>query len=111
MPSRKVLSVGNNPELLWLREAVLRSAGFDVMTSLNLEDGLERIEGEDCGVLLMCYSLPLLSRKRLADTFRANCPQGRIVTIMNEKGEPEFADLVIYGVDGPEALIEAIRAS
>ncbi|HTM38992.1 MAG TPA: hypothetical protein VL156_19755 [Terriglobales bacterium] len=111
MPSRKVLSVGNNPELLWLREAVLRSAGFDVMTSLNLEDGLERIEGEDCGVLLMCYSLPLLSRKRLADTFRANCPQGRIVTIMNEKGEPEFADVVVYGVDGPEALIEVIHTA
>jgi hypothetical protein len=99
MPSRKVLSVGNNPELLWLREAVLRSAG------------LERIEGEDCGVLLMCYSLPLLSRKRLADTFRANCPQGRIVTIMNEKGEPEFADVVVYGVDGPEALIEVIHTA
>jgi len=111
MSSMKVLSVGNNPELLWLRDAVLRSAGFDVITSLNLQDGLARIEGEDCGVLLLCYSLPFLSRKRLADSFRANCPQGRIVTIMNEKGEPEFADLVIYGVGGPEALIEAIRAA
>jgi len=107
----KVLSVGNNPELLWLRDAVLRSAGFDVITSLNLQDGLARIEGEDCGVLLLCYSRRSSRAKRLADSFRANCPQGRIVTIMNEKGEPEFADLVIYGVDGPEALIEAIRAA
>ena len=56
MSSMKVLSVGNNPELLWLRDAVLRSAGFDVITSLNLQDGLARIEGEDCGVLLLCYS-------------------------------------------------------
>jgi hypothetical protein len=31
------------------------------------------------------------------------------VTITNEKSEPEFADVVVYGVDGPEALIEAIR--
>jgi len=43
----KVLSLGHNPELLWLREAVLRSAGFDVMTSLDLQVGLTRIEGGD----------------------------------------------------------------
>jgi hypothetical protein len=106
--SLKVLSIGNDPELMWLRDAVLRSAGFDVLTTLDLKDGLSRIENGYCGVLLMCYSLPLLSRKRLAETFRANCPQGRIVTITNEKGEPEFADVSVYGVEGPEALIEAI---
>jgi len=111
MPSTKVLSVGINPELLWLREAVLRSAGFDVITSLDPKDGLSRIERGHCGVLLLCYSLPFPSRKRVVETFRAKCPQGRIVIIMNEKGQPEFADVVLYGVDGPEALIEAIRTA
>jgi len=110
MPSKlKVLSVGDDPELMWLRDAVLRSAGFDVLTIVDTNDGLTRIEQEHCGVLLMCYSLPPLSRKRLAETFRAKCPHGRIVTITNKKGEPEFADVVVYGVDGPEALIDAIR--
>jgi DNA-binding response OmpR family regulator len=111
MPSTKVLLLGHNPELLWLREAVLRCAGFEVLTSLDLQDGLAIIQGGDCGVLLLCYSLPFLSRKQLADTFRANCPEGRIVTITNEKSAPEFADLVVYGVDGPEALIDAIRTA
>jgi DNA-binding response OmpR family regulator len=111
MRSRKVLLLGTNPELLWLREAVLRCAGFDVMTSLDLTDGLSRIERGDCSVLLLCYSLPFPSRKRLAETFRANCPRGRIVTVMNQKGEPEFADVVVYGIDGPEALIDAIRGA
>jgi hypothetical protein len=111
MPSTKVLLLGNNPELLWLREAVLRCAGFDVLTSLNLQDGLARIQGGDCGALVLCYSLPFTSRKRMAETFRANCPHGRIITVMNEKGEPEFADAFVFGVDGPEALIEAIRTA
>jgi len=31
--------------------------------------------------------------------------------IMNQKDEPEFADVVVYRLDGPEALIEAIRAA
>ena len=105
----KVLSVGNHPELMWLRDAVLRSAGFEVLTTLDEKEGLAYIERGQCGVLLMCYSLPLLSRKRLAETFRANCPQGRIVTITNQKSEPEFADVSVYGVEGPEVLLEAIR--
>jgi DNA-binding NarL/FixJ family response regulator len=110
MPSiLKVLSVGKYPELMWLRHAVLCSAGFDVLTTLDLKEGLTHIERGQCGVLLMCYSLTLLSRKRLAETFRANCPEGRIVTITNEKSEPEFADVSVYGVEGPEALIAAIR--
>jgi len=45
----------------------------------------------------------------LAETFRANCPQGRIVTITNQKDQPEFADVSVFGVDGPEALIETMR--
>lgn len=27
---------------------------------------------------------------------------------MNEKGEPEFADVSVYGLEGPEALIDVI---
>ena len=107
----KVLSLGTNPELLYLRDAVLRSAGFDVLTTLDPNEGLSMIEGGQYGILLLCYSLPLPARKRLAETFRAECPHGRIVSITNEKGEPEFADLVVYGMDGPETLIETIRAA
>jgi len=105
----KILSVGSLPELLWLREAVLRHAGFDVLTTTDPKEGVAHIERGHCGVLLFCYSLPLLMRKRLAQSFRTNCPDGRIVTITNEKSEPEFADVFVYGVDGPEALIDAIR--
>lgn len=109
MPSRKVISVGSNPELLWLRDAVLRSAGFDVVTTLDMKEGLAKIMDGFCGVLLPCYSLPVLVRKRLAESFRESCPNGRVVTITNERAEPEFADVSVFGVDGPEVLIAAIR--
>lgn len=113
MPSghRKVISVGTQPELLWLRDSVLRSAGFDVLTKIDTQEALAVIERGNCGVLLLCYSLPLPSRKRLAEAYRAQCPEGRIVTITNEKTEPEFADSFVYGVEGPEALIEAVRSA
>jgi hypothetical protein len=106
MPSTlKVLSLGTDAELMWLRDA--QYAGFDVLTTLDLKEALARIEHRDCGALLLCYSLPVRARKQLAEIFRVNCSNGRIVTITNERSEPEFTEVVVYGVDGPESLIEA----
>jgi hypothetical protein len=46
----------------------------------------------------------------LAEAFRQHCPGGSIVAITNEQMEkPDVADTFVYGVEGPEALIEAIR--
>jgi anthranilate phosphoribosyltransferase len=45
-----------------------------------------------------------------AKTFREVCPEGRIVSITDQPlNQPPDADVVIYGVDGAEALIEAVR--
>ena len=105
----KVISVGSHPELLWLRDAVLRSAGFNVFSTSDVERGMESLEEGSCGVLLMCYSLPRLSRKRLAERFRLRCPFGRVVTVVNKKGKARFADFVVYGIDGPDALLETVK--
>jgi DNA-binding NtrC family response regulator len=106
----KVISVGGNPELLWLRNSVLRTAGFNVLTTADHNDALTQIQHGQCGVLLLCYSLPSPVRQQLAEAVRQFCPGARVVAITNEQMEkPEFADTFVYGVEGPEALIEAIR--
>jgi DNA-binding NtrC family response regulator len=112
MPSRKVISVGADPELLWLRNFVLTSAGFDIATTPSHQDALTAIQQGECGTLLMCYSLPKTTRQLLAAAFRKYCPDGHIIAITNQQMEkPDFADTFVYGVEGPEALIEAIRCS
>jgi DNA-binding response OmpR family regulator len=108
--SPKIISTGTDAELLWLRNAVLKSAGFDVTTTGDEDDALTKIRQGDCGVLLLCYSLSEPSRRDLVSTFRQYCPNGRIVAITNSKlDKPEFADTLVFGVEGPEALIEAVR--
>jgi CheY-like chemotaxis protein len=108
--NRKIISTGTDAELLWLRNAVLQSAGFNVTTTSDGDDALSKIRQGDCGVLLLCYSLSEPSRRELVETFREFCPHGRIVAIANCKvDKPEFADSLVYGVEGPEALINAIR--
>ncbi|HKR82669.1 MAG TPA: hypothetical protein VJS37_00770 [Terriglobales bacterium] len=104
-----VISVGANPELLWLRNFVLQSAGFDVITTTNDRDVLARIERGECGVLLLCYSTAKAIRQELAAALRRFCHGSEIVAITNERIEkPDFADSFVYGVEGPEALIQAL---
>jgi hypothetical protein len=107
---RKVVSIGADSELLWLRHAVLQTAGFDVLTAVNETDALASIQKGECGVLLVCYSLSLGIRRRLAEAFRSHCPDGKIIAITNTQvDKPDFADNFVYGVEGPEVLIQSIQ--
>lgn len=106
-----IISLGTNPELLWLREAVLRNVGFDVLTIPDEKKALAAITSVGCGVLLMCYSIDDHIRQELATKYREACPESRIVAITNAPLERPLvdADAFVYGVEGPEALIDAIR--
>jgi DNA-binding response OmpR family regulator len=78
-----IISVGSLPEFLWLREAVLRNAGFQVLTIVNEKDALTKIETIHCGVLLLCYSVDEKTMKQLTKKYRKARPDGRIVAITN----------------------------
>jgi DNA-binding NtrC family response regulator len=106
----KVLSIATDAELLWLRHAVLQSAGFNVVSTQTENEALARIHRGECQAVLLGHSLSSDARRRLAQATRTCCPLARIIEIANQKLEkPEFADVFVYGVDGPEALIEALR--
>ena len=111
MTSGTVLSLGANAELLWLREVVLQHAGFNVFTTSNPKQAVLKIQAGNCGVLLLCYSLESEFRRKLANEFRKSCPEGRIVLITNDKLSelPADTDALVYGIEGPEALIAALR--
>lgn len=108
---RNVISVGSLPELLFLRERVLRSVGYAVFTTTDPQEAASRIGNVDCGVLLLCYSISAEWRNQLVQRFRELCPEGRVVAITNHPvaGTPKEEDAVVYGVEGPEILIDAIR--
>jgi hypothetical protein len=107
-----ILSVGLLPELVSLRDAVLRSVGFNVFSTCDPEEAYVQMQRARFGVLLLCYSLSDAVRQRLAQRFRHCCPRGRIVAISNERVDdtPPYVDTVFYGVEGAEALIDNVRA-
>jgi hypothetical protein len=64
-------------------------------------------------VLLLCYSVRDLWRGKLVREFREKCPHGRIVAITNSKMDevPKEADELVFGIEGAEALIDAIQGN
>lgn len=111
IPRPKVISVGTLPELMSLREAVLEVAGFQVFSTSDPAHAALKIENGDCAVLLLCYSITDELRQQLVNMFRSSCPEGRVVALTNAPTEqpPVEADAFVYGVEGAEALIAAVR--
>ena len=108
-----VLSVGANVELLGLREHVLKAAGFNVVSTSSESKAIAEMQQGKCAVLLLCHSLADTVRHNVSKEFRHNCPDGRILGITNVRW-PQALDEVdsyVYGVEGPEILIQAIRDS
>jgi DNA-binding NtrC family response regulator len=105
-----ILSVGEDPQLLSLREAVLRTAGFNVLTVSDLEAAFSQMDHGNAVVLLLCYSLPVEVRRQLAKQFRERCPTGHIVAITNmpQAHPPIDADAFLYGIEGAETLIQTV---
>jgi DNA-binding NtrC family response regulator len=105
-----IISVGAHAEINWLRDAVLQSAGFTVLNTSDENTAFAKIKEGHCDVLLLYYRLREGLAERLATAFRESCPNGTIVVVSNRATEkPNFADTLLYKVEGPEALIDAIR--
>lgn len=107
----RILSVGTIAELLSLRAQILCAEGYLVFTTTKPQEALEKLRCGGYKVLLLCYSVVGEWRKTLMDEFRAHCPQGRIVAITNRPVTqiPQDEDELVYGTDGPEALLEALH--
>ena len=106
-----VLSVGKLHDLLSLREAILRSAGYQVITCTEYEETIAVIRNGRCGVMLLCYSVPDKWRRSLIRDFRDFCRQGRIIGITNHPvvQPSREMDELVYGIEGPEMLIQAVN--
>jgi DNA-binding response OmpR family regulator len=106
-----VVSVGTIPELLSLRAAILQSAGYAVFTTTVPQEAIQEIRSGHCGVLLLCYSVSEESRQELIREFRERCASGRIIAITNRPvaETPKQVDELVYGVEGPEILLQAVN--
>jgi hypothetical protein len=110
MNQNKILSVCPSRETLADRESALREGGFEVVSVWTDTQARFEIEMGQCGVLLMCFRLFPEQVQELSRLFRAYCPDGRVIFVMAEEHEPPIdADVVLRDMDGPRALLTALR--
>jgi hypothetical protein len=108
-----VLSVGTLPELLSLREAVLRSAGYEVITTTEPQEADVRIKKVIVQCSCSAIQLGICGENSLFGTFASTALIGRTVAITNEREpdtdtQPAVVDLV-FGIEGAEALLDVIQ--
>jgi DNA-binding response OmpR family regulator len=103
-----LLSVGPVESLLTTRNAVLRQAGFQVETSLDLNEAFEMFRDRDFDAALLCHSIPLKDRERFVHLLKEQKPLTPVAVMTNGHASPS-ADLEIHNLDGPEELLRQIE--
>ena len=112
MSSRpRVLSIGSDTAVLETRNAVLRSAGFEVYSCLAGDRYMDRISAAPFDAVVMGDSVPPADRERIAHGIRSLAPHMPIVMMYRygDGGEVSGqADASVGSLDSPAALVNAV---
>jgi DNA-binding NtrC family response regulator len=90
------LSVGRDPLLLQTRGQVLLSDGYTVSSTLSVDQALQQFVTGDFDLVILCHSIPLRERERLADAIHKHSPNTPVVVVAAGYGSKDrAADAVI----------------
>lgn len=113
----QVLLVDDNPLQLSIREAVLRTAGFQVSVATTAESALAilRVLSNRVGVVITDHLMPGCSGSELVRQIRGFNPWLPVIVLSGlAEAEPEYEDLNVvfrHKPIPPPDLIELVRAS
>ena len=102
-----VLSVGLDPELLRLRSALLRSAGYIVQTETPSALTIEFLLDGDFDLIILCHTIPDDDRWRLISDVRSH-RQAMPILALRANGQTLLNEGELHSLDGPEALLETV---
>lgn len=109
---KKILSAGHNAALLRLRNNIIETAGYQVITTKESEVLLQLAEAEHFDVVVLCSSIPAHLREVYVRELKQRKPSLPVVVLCSRPEQERFqklADAVVpaeFGISQP--LIEAI---
>ena len=109
-PQYQVLCVGQQRQLLAIRDTVLRSEGYRVIEAYTADDALRIFASTDVDVVVICHSLPVSSRKRLVLAMKEMRPLTPVVALHEAYNYITEADQSVDQLAGPEVLLEAVSS-
>ena len=110
-----VLTVSRDAVLLASRNAVLRQAGYKVVTTMKNDEALVLVRDHNPDAVVLGDSIALYERNQLAGAIKALNPRTQVLVItLSGESVPE-ACMTMNSLDGPELLLsklaECLRGS
>jgi CheY-like chemotaxis protein len=104
MSSSTILAVGHDPLLLKTRSQILREAGYTVVSVPSPSRAIACLLEGEFDLIMVCHSIPVQIRERLAELMREQAVRTPIVTIAPSPAQQDaFADATIE--DDPQRLL------
>ena len=113
MRADTILSLSFDPEKLKLREAALRSCGFEVISVYSHAQARYEIEMGTCGILVTCDVVPDVVNWDVVNLFKSYCPNGLIISVLRYEYSLQSLDEVQPDIrvpesKDPEGVLEAL---
>jgi two-component system alkaline phosphatase synthesis response regulator PhoP len=93
----KVLAVDDENDVRRLIQIKLKKAGFDVVTAVNGEEGVEKCKAEKPDVVIMDWMMPKMDGATAVAKIKAECRPAPIIIMLTAKGSESD---VIQGLSG-----------
>ena len=107
-----ILCIGEDPNLLGTRAMLLKSLGAEVKQATSIPKALERVDGENIDLIVLCHSLKESDAVAICAAVRERKPPPLILKITRSFGfEEERAQLLCDAiVDAhPATLTDCVR--
>ena len=96
MQHNAILSAGRDRPLLFTRNRVLEEAGYSVTSTFTAADTVEKFFAGDFDVVILCHSIPIEERERIAKLVRMHSPSTPVVVLADMPTRRfEFGDLTV----------------
>jgi len=109
---RRILSFGHNSTLLRLRNAVIQSAGHEVITTKETTLVLELARKQDFDAVVICNSIPVVLREAIARQLKRLKPEIPLIILCEEEECNRFKTLAEIVIAPPafsqDPLLHAI---
>ena len=107
-----ILSIGHDARVLETQSAVLESAGWDVVSTMDDVEAISLAASRNVDLALLADSIDPSERVFLGQTLKRMDASLFVVMIDNDRGAglpPDSADVFIESLSDPQILINAIR--
>jgi len=106
----EVLCVGQQRQLLAVRDIVLRAEGYCVIEAYSADEALRIFAATDVDIVVICHSIPVQSRRRLVLAMKQARPLTPVIALHEAYDYVTEADSSVDQLAGPEVLLEAVAS-